>query len=404
MKSTLTKAADLAIDDPVARTLTAVRLHLGMELAYVSEFVDGHARFREVDGPGLEHLLKAGDSVPIADAFCHHVLDGRLPALIHDTAHHELAARLPIAQRLPIRSHLGVPIHHSDGRVIGMFGCLSRRPDTSLTSRDLAIMRVFADLAGQQILNRIEADKRMRRIRSDVDHLIGETAFSFEFQPIWAFATGRPLGFEALCRFRLGPYRAPDKWFAEAAEIGMLVELELAVIREALKCLPLVSEPLFLSLNTSPATVLSGRLPKLLSRVPPGSVWIEVTEHAPVSDYGMLAAALAPLRQGGIGLAIDDAGAGYASLQHIVSLKPDHIKLDGSLTRSIDRDPARRALATALVAFARETDATIIAEGIETHGEFETLRSLGVDKGQGYFLGAPAPLVEALEMQGPAVA
>lgn len=404
MLSTLTKVADLAIDDHVGRTLTAVRLHLGMELAYVSEFVDGHARFREVDGPGLEHLLKAGDSVPIADAFCHHVLDGRLPELMRDTAEYEAAMRLPITHRLPIGAHLGVPIRQADGRVIGMFGCLRRTPDPSLTPRDLAIMRVFADLAGRQIINRIETDKRARRIRADIGAIIDETAFAFEYQPIWELSTGRPLGFEALCRFLPGPYRAPDKWFAEAAEIGLTIELELAVIGEALKDLPNIPKPLFLSLNASPSTVVSGRLHQLLSSVPPGSVVIEVTEHAPVDDYDRLTAALEPLREAGIGLAIDDAGAGYASLQHIISLKPDRIKLDGSLTRSIDRDPARRALATALVAFARETEATIIAEGIETFGEFKALRSLGVDKGQGYFLGAPAPLAEALEMRGLSVA
>ena len=88
-------------------------------------------------------------------------------------------------------------------------------------------------------------------------------------------------------------------------------------------------------------------------------------------------------------LAIDDTGAGNSGLEHILRLKPDIIKLDIGLTRGIDKDPARRALGRALLTFGFDAyGATFVAEGIETQGEFDTLRSLGCLAGQGYYLGS----------------
>jgi EAL domain-containing protein (putative c-di-GMP-specific phosphodiesterase class I) len=107
---------------------------------------------------------------------------------------------------------------------------------------------------------------------------------------------------------------------------------------------------------------------------------------------------LRPLRARGLRLAVDDAGAGYASFRHILRLRPDHIKLDMSLTRNIDTDKSKRALALALIEFARETGSELIAEGIETQGELATLRELGVMRGQGYLLGRPAPFSAAQQL------
>jgi len=124
---------------------------------------------------------------------------------------------------------------------------------------------------------------------------------------------------------------------------------------------------------------------------PASRMVIEITEHAQVDDYAALNEALALLREHKVRLAIDDAGAGFASLQHIIRLAPDFIKLDITLTRGIDEAPVRRALATALISFASEIGAAIIAEGIETRGEFDTLRALGVPFGQGFYLAPPSP-------------
>jgi EAL domain-containing protein (putative c-di-GMP-specific phosphodiesterase class I) len=125
---------------------------------------------------------------------------------------------------------------------------------------------------------------------------------------------------------------------------------------------------------------------------------LEVTEHASIQDYSVIAAKLAPLRQLGLRLAVDDAGAGYASFRHILKLKPDVIKLDASLVGAIDQDRGVRALAAALIRFAEETGSKIVAEGVETQEELNVLRQLNVNKAQGYLLGRPSP-IEAVVSQ-----
>jgi EAL domain-containing protein (putative c-di-GMP-specific phosphodiesterase class I) len=212
------------------------------------------------------------------------------------------------------------------------------------------------------------------------------------FQPIVSLRTGEVIALEALARFSSKPVQGPDVWFAQAAVLGIGVELELLAIGAAASELPQIPERLSLALNVSPETVLSPRLGRVLDQLPLDRVELEITEHAHISDYGKLRDALADLRLAGVKLAIDDAGAGYASLRHILQLAPDSIKLDISLTRDIHTVRSQRALAAALVAFAGETGASIVAEGIETAAELATLRDLGVELGQGYFLGRPAPL------------
>ena len=117
---------------------------------------------------------------------------------------------------------------------------------------------------------------------------------------------------------------------------------------------------------------------------------IEVTEHAQVDDYPAFAQALSPLRALGVRLAIDDAGAGFASLRHILLLQPSLIKLDLSLVRGLDSSVPQQALALALTTFAHSINAQVVAEGIETEAELQALLSLGVDCGQGYLLGRPS--------------
>jgi len=130
-----------------------------------------------------------------------------------------------------------------------------------------------------------------------------------------------------------------------------------------------------------------------LSDVPAERVVLELTEHTEVHDYGKFEETIENLRSKGVRLAVDDAGAGYSSFRHILNLRPDVIKLDIGLTRGIDGDPARRALGSALLTFGLDAyNASVVAEGIETEGEFKTLRALGCPFGQGYYLGRPGRL------------
>ncbi|MCJ2048130.1 EAL domain-containing protein [Methylobacterium sp. J-070] len=183
-----------------------------------------------------------------------------------------------------------------------------------------------------------------------------------------------------------------SKWFKDASDVGLGVELELAVLKTTLATYPLLPASLSLSINTSPETVMSRRLSDIIPPAYAPRTIIEITEHALVSNYAALHAQLTPLKQLGVQVAVDDAGAGYSGLQHIVQLGPDIIKMDMSLTRSVDTDPARRALVRAMVFYAREVGSRVVAEGIETASELSTLEALGTDRGQGYLLGKPGTL------------
>ncbi len=248
------------------------------------------------------------------------------------------------------------------------------------------LREVAAQLRQQEIEAQVQRS-RLERIKG----LLLQRSIPMVFQPITELRTSRLVGLEALARFDGTTARTPETWLAEAEEVGLRMDLELAAVKAALPALSRLPETAFLAVNVSPETAVASRLLSALSSTPLDRIVIEITEHAPVIDYGGLNDGLEELRRRGVRLAIDDAGAGFASLRHIVRMAPEFIKLDISLTRGIDLDPACRALTTALISFASEIGATIIAEGIETEAELETLRSLGVSWGQGYHIAVPGP-------------
>jgi len=224
---------------------------------------------------------------------------------------------------------------------------------------------------------------------------IGEAYRSLEtvFQPIVDLQSGRPVGVESLARFNLSPARPPNEWFLEAAELGLGVQLELVALRSALEQLHRLPSGLYLSLNASPTAMMAPQFLETITRVPADRLVLEVTEHTEIDDYPRFGSAIDHLRSNGARLAVDDAGSGYASFLHVLNLRPDVIKLDIGLTRGIDADPARRALGSALLHFGFEAyRASMVAEGIETAGELQTLRDLGCGFGQGFYLGRPGRL------------
>jgi EAL domain-containing protein (putative c-di-GMP-specific phosphodiesterase class I)/CheY-like chemotaxis protein len=250
---------------------------------------------------------------------------------------------------------------------------------------------VIEELVGQlSVRRRAEARRRGRenRIRRALD----DGVLQMVFQPICDLRDRAPVGVEALARFRARPERGPERWFAEASEVGLRRELEVAAVTAALAELPQLPAEVYLAVNVSPATLSSARFRKLLSRTDAERVVVEITEHVPVEDYEALNQVFSRLRALGVRLAIDDAGAGFASLRHILRLAPDFVKLDRTLIEGIESDRSHRALAAGLITFAGKIDATIIAEGIERPGQLEALRDLGVMYGQGFLLARPASL------------
>ena len=391
--------ADSPISDLVEEALMSIRQHLDMDVAFVGAFRDGHRVFEYVSSRHLDSQVRVGGSNPLEDSYCQRVVDGRLPPLIRDATRLTEALKLPVTTALPVGAHLSVPIRFRDGTLYGTLCCFSHQADQSLSKRDLGMMTHLATFLGLQLERQTRAQRRQDRMRSRISEVLGTGAFDPVFQPILNLPTGDLWGFEALTRFRADCNRSPDQWFADATGVGLGVALELATARKALAVAREFPNTTRVSLNVSPETILDARLHGVLADWPVDRIVLEVTEHVSVGDYDRIARSLAAFRARGLRLAVDDAGAGYASFRHILSLQPDIIKLDMSLVRGIDTDSGRRALAAALIGFAAETGARIVAEGVETHAELATLRELGVCAAQGYLLGRPVPLVEALLIQ-----
>jgi EAL domain-containing protein (putative c-di-GMP-specific phosphodiesterase class I) len=370
--------------------LQAIRTHLGMDVAFASRVTPSELVIQNADAHGAAPFA-AGDAFPLQDSYCQRVIDGRLPFLIHDASKVPEVAELASTKEMPIGAHISVPLRLSDGSVYGTFCCFSFAADHSLRERDVQMMHAFAGLAAAEIEADLTARGSRDEITSRTRSVIEQNGPNMVFQPIYCLETREIIGVEALARFPDAEARGPDSWFAEAAEVGLAVDLELAAVRAALNALSHLPADTYLAVNVSPETILSGRLYPLLGNIPSGRIVFEVTEHEVVKDFVLLRAALEPLRRQ-CKIAVDDVGAGYAGLRHILDIRPDVMKLDMSLTRGIDRDPARAALASALIKFGNDIGSTIVAEGIETQRELVTLCSLGAHAGQGYHLRPPRPL------------
>jgi EAL domain-containing protein (putative c-di-GMP-specific phosphodiesterase class I) len=320
------------------------------------------------------------------------MIAGDLPHLVRDAANDERTADLPATRESGIGAYVGVPIRLWDGTLYGTLCCLSRCAEPSLNERDVRFLRVLAEVVADQ-LDREQLESEKHRLEwSRIRAVLDRDDLDVEFQPVFDLTDCRIVSLEALTRFWVDPMRPPNAWFAEAAQVGLGAELELMAIRTALDRLDEFPPEVALALNVSPATAIDPRFTELLLDVA-DRVVIEITEHAAVDDYDALLSALMPLRERGAQLAIDDVGAGFANLRHILRLAPDIVKLDLSLTQEISRDPAREALASSLVGWAGGVGASIVAEGISSDEDLELLRALGVDYGQGYHLARPSALL-----------
>lgn len=255
--------------------------------------------------------------------------------------------------------------------------------ETDVPNEPATVARFVANVLQPESSSDIEWRERIEEILEG-----GMVTF---FQPIMELDTGRVVGAEALTRF---PEGRPEEWFDHAHKLGLGVSLEKMAVELALSQMDILGEESYLAVNLSPLALTSPDVVGLFDEVDPKRIVLELTEHLRVEDYQDFRQTISEFRRHGFRLAIDDTGAGFASLSHIIELGPDLIKLNLDLTRGIDRDPVRRSLAASLVAFAADTGPNVIAEGIETEAELETLLELGIGFGQGYLLGRPAPPAE----------
>ncbi|SIQ30577.1 EAL domain, c-di-GMP-specific phosphodiesterase class I (or its enzymatically inactive variant) [Rhizobium sp. RU35A] len=388
-------ASATPLSTPVAANiniiLDMIRSYLGMDVAFLAEFSGAARLFRGVSTATDNPPIRAGDIHPLGAGYCQKVVHRALPELIPDTAEVPLAATIPETASIPIGAHLSVPVRLNDGHVYGTLCCFSHRPRPTLGLADLELLHKLAGLTANMLAADVTAHQQRRRLRKLVEGALSVGDPGIAFQPIIDLCSRSIVGFEALSRFASEPVRSPDKWFADAASAGIGNRLELLAARRAIDESRWLPAGLSININLSPQTILTGDLMPLAALIDPARLVIEITEHTPIDDYAPIEAALKTLRQAGVRIAIDDAGAGYSSLLHVLRLQPDIIKFDTSLTRGIDKDQRRIALVGALVEYSRRTGTAVVAEGVETAEEELVLQGLGVDRGQGYLYGRPKP-------------
>lgn len=274
------------------------------------------------------------------------------------------------------------------GRSIGAFEVQTVEP-YAYTEEHVVAMTLagsIAAIATARVHDAAPQAQHLAAEREAIRSVIAARAFTTVFQPIVELESRTTVGYEALTRFADGT--PPDVMFDRANASGLGLELEAATLETAFHASEALPANLLLNLNVSAALVIAGEpLAGLLRRWGWQTI-LELTEHTAVDDYPELRRAIADLGDG-VRLAIDDAGAGYASFRHILELKPQFVKLDRGIIAGLDGDPARQALVAGMRHFAVSTGCGLIAEGIETEAELSALRSLGVSLGQGYHLGRP---------------
>ncbi len=311
------------------------------------------------------------------------------------------------AEQASVRSHLGpgpllsAPIEDGDA----LLGVLFAWGPSVVAQRKLVeTLAALAGFAWHRVEERPQARlvpleaaaEATNDLEAGIREILTPGGIRAALQPLVRLGDRTVLGYEALCRFtpRTG-LRNPDDLFAAAAITNLKREVEAACLVAAFAAAPHAS-PATLFVNVAVETLIEGRpaadrLSRLteIAGISPREVVLEVSERTPVDDLTRLRRVVADLRQRGFRIAIDDAGAGHASMLVIAEVEPEFVKIDRLLIHDVDVSAARRALVVSLLSFGAHINARVVAEGIETDAELQTLLSLGVQFGQGWLLGRP---------------
>jgi EAL domain-containing protein (putative c-di-GMP-specific phosphodiesterase class I) len=284
------------------------------------------------------------------------------------------------------------------------FGLVAVDPSLPESEKYLHALTAAVQLSG--IADRIGMSQTVQAIQSKMlDLFFAIRTHNVHFQPIVELSTGQLHEYECLFRPNMPRHPASISAVVDAAiATGRAVELDTFIVRQILERIgKLISANAVpegihfaVAINTTPASLLDPHFEaKAVAQmvrqagIHPRQVTLECTEQQAVQDIVPLQRQVKALRKLGFGFAIDDAGAGYASFTLIAALRPTIIKIDREIVHGCAANDAKKALVEAFVSFGRRIDARLIAEGIETHRELDTLRSLGVEYGQGYLLGRP---------------
>jgi PAS domain S-box-containing protein len=308
------------------------------------------------------------------------------PWIQHINVSPETATRRHL-EHTGVRDLAYVPIEYR-GELVALLAAGTGTLQPAELADRLPALEEFAALAAPILGPALAGRSREIASRARIEAAIGSGGFRPVFQPIVELASRELRGREALTRFADGT--PPQQFFAEAARVGLGLELEEATLGAALSASAGFAPGPFLDLNVSPALILAIEPLRSIVAQWGSEVILEITEHERIEDYTALRAALAEIGPH-VRLAVDDAGAGFASLKHIIELRPAFVKVDRSLVAGIDQDSARQGVVAGMQHLARSIDCQLVAEGVETEAERAALIGLGVTMGQGYLFAHPEP-------------
>ncbi len=305
-------------------------------------------------------------------------------------------------------------VHEIAGAVADLEAELHREPPLATAAVPLRLdpkMRIersiYRSLEIARGRCRRESERRYSRRLEELRRILREADVLTRYQPIVDLGSGAVHGLEALSSAPTGEFFAsPEVLFGFAEDRDLLVELERTCRREATRRAAGLLGPegraaggkLFV--NCSAHAFADPELVRDLARgilgagLDPADLVIEVTERVAITEWRPFRRALEEVRRAGLGVAIDDMGSGYSSLQVVGEIQPDYLKFDFSLVHGIHRSSIKRDLLETLIVLAQKIGARSIAEGIETVEELETVRAMGVELGQGFFLAPPVPAGE----------
>lgn len=266
------------------------------------------------------------------------------------------------------------------------------------------VMRVSAQMKASFAPNAAAEGGRDSALHEELSQLLRDASIRSVYQPIVRLGDGRVFGYEALTRCPQDSlFDGPLSLFRFAEEAGQAFSLDRLAREKAIRhCPPLgAMQKIFINVTMgimNDPHFVSGQTIRWLTErgLHPGQVVFELTERSSIDDFDAAKKILAHYRSQGYEIAIDDAGAGYSSLQSIVELNPDYIKIDRSLVRDADKDDMKKHMLRTFVRFAKKMNIRTVAEGIERPEEMRLLRAMGFDFGQGYWIGRPSehPVVE----------
>mgnify|MGYP005809935861 CR=1 FL=1 len=236
------------------------------------------------------------------------------------------------------------------------------------------------------------------RLCLELDSVLAQQRLSILFQPIASLRGRSVMGYEALVRGPAdSPLHNPLVLFSAAERCARLAELDLLCQRLAASRFLAMGLPGQLFLNMVPSLLLElgydsyRAIEQLQSTgLPPQRTVLELSERYPLEDTHTVRLAMEPYLAAGYTFAIDDLGAGYASLRLWSELRPTYVKIDQHFIRNLDDDPVKREFVRSMGEMARGSGAQVVAEGVETAGEFAALAELGIELAQGYHLAKPA--------------